>query len=250
MTLSDLPPFCCPTLVQLARMLSTCHDLQTLRLERITILASPGVAPLEPVELKYLERLSLEEVDTSRILSILSPGHCELHLELQDLNNDADMLESLRRFAGQANIRELDIMFSETRSDATLAQLLHLTTGPLLDLIYLKLIDMDLRNSELDVLAGYSLMTLPPASISDTSGLPRLGLLEFQYCTIHTAPASFHNAITAFPWITLRLANCRYSLTTQDENNINEVLEPISDTSDFGIQLSELLPDRVSFFTW
>ncbi|KAF8601501.1 hypothetical protein BDV93DRAFT_524672 [Ceratobasidium sp. AG-I] len=254
MILSELPPFCSPTLAQLARMLSTCRNLHTLRLENVTMLTSPDIVAPEHVELKCLERLTLNEVDASRILPIIHPGHLELSLELQDLIDDTDTLDLLRLFASRANIHELYLKLPDTRSDETLAQLLHLAVGPLLGLGELKLRDMNLHNSELDALANSSPSQngdSPSSALMGTrSNLAQFYQLEFLYCTIHTTPEAFHNAFSAFPWIRLRLFACSHTHATQEENSLTDVLQLIRGASGFGARLSQLMPGRVSFFSW
>lgn len=125
MMFSDLPASCCPTLTQLAQMLSTCPHLENLWLERIAIPSSQDAAAPETVELVHLRQLTLLEVDVQRVLSIISPGREGLKLELRSAIGDPDPLEPLRPFAGRANIHRLTLHSWERCSLAVLTQLLH-----------------------------------------------------------------------------------------------------------------------------
>ncbi|KAF8601488.1 hypothetical protein BDV93DRAFT_608026 [Ceratobasidium sp. AG-I] len=253
MSLSDLPPFCCPTLAQLARVLSTCPSLCDLRVERITILTSPDIVTPVPAALEDLDRLTLKEVDVAALLSIISPGQCEMDLELEDLNDDTGIFEPLRSFASKANILTLTLTLSETRPDVALTQLFHYTGSSLLDLECLTLADMNIRDSELRVLASHSLtqtdQILSSVSVGHTNELFPLGNLLLKSCVIHATPVALHDAIFAFSVTGLILNDCKYSYTAQGAgNSAMEVCEPIHYTSDFGTELSELMPDLLEIY--
>ncbi|KAF8601481.1 hypothetical protein BDV93DRAFT_524658 [Ceratobasidium sp. AG-I] len=251
MSLSNLPIFCCPTLAQLARMISTCPHLQTLYLERIMIPTSTDVMLPEPVALDHLGTLVLKEVDITRVLPILSPGPSELGVQIRDITDDANTLESWYSFAGKANICELDLTLSKTRSNQALARLLYSAISLLPSLRCLTLVDMDLRDSELIAVAGHFLaqdnQTLSSFSISTAGGLSSMNSLRLWSCTIRATSTALHNVVTAIHCTDLRLAFCNYLLITQGEDGITETLEPISVESDFGIRLCGLMPNRVSF---
>ncbi|KAF8604016.1 hypothetical protein BDV93DRAFT_606368 [Ceratobasidium sp. AG-I] len=253
MTLSNLPSSCCPTLAQLARVLSTCPDLQFLELEHITFPVSIGPAP-EPAELGRLQRLYLTEVDLGSVFSIISPKGSELHLTLRSAIDDIGALELLLSFARRVSIQELDLTFSETRSDWTLVRLLHPVSSPLLGLRRLALSKMNLRDSELSELAIYSFVhdttILASASAGTTSAGSQPSTLKMSSCTIHTSPEVLHNAFASLSWHRLVLYNCHHSLTAEGTDSATEALVPIKSTSEFGIRLSELLPDRVEFYYW
>ncbi|KAF8608424.1 hypothetical protein BDV93DRAFT_519468 [Ceratobasidium sp. AG-I] len=235
-SLSDLPSWCSPTLVQLAHMLSACPALETIRLERITIPdATNPVAP-ELVELERLCSLSLIDVDVSRVLSIISSSHDKLDLELGGIIGDADTLESLCSFFGRANICELRLALLETRSNQTLAQLLLSAISPLVSLRRLTLRNMSLHDSELTALAW--------TRAQNNQTLPSKYSLALGFCTIRATPTAFYNAVSAIPWTSLRLCRCNYLLIAQGEGGVTEVLQPITTRSDFGVQLSELLAGR------
>ena len=129
LSLSDLPSFCYLTLLQLARALFTCPDLQNVYLKRIAIPASVHQMTPEPVELRCLRRLSLNEVDISKIPSIVSLKCCELDLALPDIVDDNEALGSLWLFSGRNSTGELTLILQETRSDVDLTRLLHSITG-------------------------------------------------------------------------------------------------------------------------
>lgn len=252
MRLADLPSVCSPSLVQLARILSTCPNLRTLWLQRIAISASLGAVALEPVELKHLKSITLDEVDVASVFSIISTG-CELYLKLRGVAGDSNMVASLCLFAGRVDIRKLTLTLSETRSDEALAQLLHSTISLLPDLESLKLEDMNLRDSELNALASHppaqNNYFLPSALVDTADGFTQIGNLELQFCTIHTTAGTFHNAVSAFPWRRLMLTECNHCPVAEgNSDGVTEVLEPIDTQSEFGIRLKKLRPGRVSIY--
>ncbi|KAF8608422.1 hypothetical protein BDV93DRAFT_519464 [Ceratobasidium sp. AG-I] len=250
-SLSDLPPSRCPTLEQLSRMLSTCATIRSIHLECITIPDSKNAAAPETVELKYLRDLSLIDVDVSRVLSIIAPGHDELNLTFRGVVDDTATLESLCSLFGRANLSQLTLMLLEPRSDQALARLLLSALGPIIFFRNITLKNMHLYDSELSALAYHSptqKVEALPSSWSETTGGPRQRLtLVLQDCTICTTPKVFYDAVSAIPWGTLRLPGCRHLLTTQGEDGATEVLQPTTSGSDFGIQLAELLADRSGF---
>ncbi|KAF8601480.1 hypothetical protein BDV93DRAFT_608018 [Ceratobasidium sp. AG-I] len=249
MWLVNLPPVCSPTLAQLARILSTCPTLTVLHLEDIALLASLDTVVLKSVVLEQLSSLILKEVDIAGVLSIISPGLEQLALELHGVTGDTDTLEALNLFAGRANLLALTLTLSDTRSDVALAQVLHSVTSPLLSLKYLTLEDMDLRASELGILAGHSLpQNIPPLSLAlvGATGIScPIDSLDLKSCIIHASLAVFHEAISSVPWATLMFRGCKRSLTVQGEsNNEFEPFERINNASNFGTQLRELMPGR------
>lgn len=246
MKLDNLPFFCCPTLVQLARILSTCPALQDLWLERIMIPASPDIVPPKAIELKDLNRLSLEKVDIPMVLSIISPGGCELDLRLEGAIDDINTLASLRSFANRSNIQLFTLTLLEERLDRALAQFFHSIIGSLPGLRRLRLLYMSLHESELGALANYP---MPSELVSTTGGSPSIGVLELHDCTIRTTATVFHNAITALPWPRLLLVGCNHCFTTQGEaGGATEMHERIFMESDFGIELNELMLDQVDMY--
>lgn len=251
MSLLDLPVFCCPTLEQFARMLSTCPGLQTLHLERVTIPASEDSMAPEPIELEHLDSLTLKEVDVRGVLSIIALGSHELGVELGGVADDIDTLESLRSFIGRTNVRELGLTLPETRSDQALSRLVRSTTRPLLGLRCLTLSDMNLRASELNLLASHSLpennQILHPALVDPVGTFPQIDRLEVWFCTIDATPEGFRNAVSAIHCIDLRLALCKHVFTDPEDNGVTEVLELDDSTSEFATRLCALMPNRVIF---
>ncbi|KAF8601498.1 hypothetical protein BDV93DRAFT_585252 [Ceratobasidium sp. AG-I] len=254
MSLSDLPSFCCPTLGQLKRMLSTCNNLRILRLERIVIPTSQDVTPSEPVELESLKNLFLEEVNAAMILSIISGGGFKLELVLRDIDDDTDMFESLRLFANRTSVYALTLKLSETRSEMGLTRLFHSVKSSFIGLKCLTLEDMQLRDSELNALVIHSLAqnchTIHLASEGATGEHPKTGKLKLRYCTILTSPTVLHNAISHLPWARLTVTNCDHFLATPGEaDGANNILELIRRKSEFGAQLLELMSDGVEIFS-
>lgn len=116
MKLANLPSSCCPSLVQLARMLSSCPCLRSLILRHITFPASLGAGP-EPAELQYLGYLYLSEVDLQSVLPIISPKRGVLRLKLHNFVDHTKILEPLLSFANRVHMYDLELTLSETRSD-------------------------------------------------------------------------------------------------------------------------------------
>ncbi|KAF8608423.1 hypothetical protein BDV93DRAFT_249268 [Ceratobasidium sp. AG-I] len=247
-SLSDLPPSRCPTLEQLARMLSTCTTIRSIHLERITIPDSKNTAAPETVQLKYLRNLSLIDVDVSRVLSIIAPGHDELNLTFRGVVDDTATLESLCSLFGRANLSQLTLMLLEPRSDQALARLLLSALSPILQFRNIILKNMHLYDSELSALAYHNPTQdgeALPSTLLNTTGGPRQRLtLVLLNCTICTTPKVFYDAVSAIPWGTLRLPGCGHLVTTQGEDGAIEVLQPTISRSDFGDQLVALLAGR------
>ncbi|KAF8596484.1 hypothetical protein BDV93DRAFT_548333 [Ceratobasidium sp. AG-I] len=246
MSLSNLPSSCCPTLVQLARLLSTCPDLGYLILKDITFPVCLDPTP-ETAVLEQLEYLHLAEVDLRSLLPILSPQNSELHLELPCPIEDIDTLESLLSFVGRANMHELTVTLSETRFDQALVRLLHPVSSPLLGLQKLTLLNMNLDDSELSELAMHSFVhdsaILASASIGTASEVPQTRGLELWHCIICTSPETLHSAFPSLSWHTLTLYKCRYSPTA---DGAVDALVKITPASEFGLRLTELRPDWVN----
>ncbi|KAF8601499.1 hypothetical protein BDV93DRAFT_232223 [Ceratobasidium sp. AG-I] len=244
--LVGLPLVCCPSVVQLARVLSTCPGLWSLDLEHITFPASSDATP-EPVELRCLQYICLKEVDISSVLVVISAKSGELVIELRDIIND-DMLEALLSFARRSSISKLALTLSDTRSDQALSRLLHPVTSPLLGIQRLTLGYMSLRDSELNDLATHSFdrndALLSSVSIVTTIQ-PRT--LELWICTINTTPEALRDAIFTYPWQRLTLSDCYHSAIMQGADGATEVSNQINSTSDFGIRLNELIPGRAEF---
>ncbi|KAF8601493.1 hypothetical protein BDV93DRAFT_524668 [Ceratobasidium sp. AG-I] len=253
MFLSDLPSCCCPTPTQLARILSTCPQLLTLHLERITFPTFLDTAP-EPADLDHLQYLYLKEIDIAGVLPIISTKSDKLNLKLPSPIDTANALKSLLSFARRTNIYELDLTLSETRSDQALAQLLHPASSPFLGLKVLMLSNMSLRDSELNELTARSLIQdnaiLPPTPADTTGGPLESRTLVMWYCTIFASSEVFRNAFLTLSWHKLMLNNCHHPLTDQGADGATEALVPIDSTSGFSIQLSELLPGRVDVSYW
>ncbi|KAF8596488.1 hypothetical protein BDV93DRAFT_610867 [Ceratobasidium sp. AG-I] len=249
MRLVDLSPVCCLSLVQLARILSTCPRLWSLLLERVAFSASFNTAPEpEPAEFENLNYLCLQEIDLPSVLPILSPENTVLSVKFLEVIDDADTLESLASFARKSSIDELDLTLLETRSDVTLARLLHPFSATFLGLQKLKLSNMNLRDSELNELATHFLAqnnAISPSASADTpDGATRLHSLTMLRCTIHTTPEAFHNAVSVLPWHRFELTSCYCAFTIQQEYGTTDMLEPINYTSNFGVRLRELLHNR------
>ncbi|KAF8604017.1 hypothetical protein BDV93DRAFT_556026 [Ceratobasidium sp. AG-I] len=252
-SLSNLPSSCCPTLVQLVGVLSTCPNLLSLDLERLTFPASLGPVP-EPAKLGKLQHLYLTEIDLGSVLPVLSPKNSKLHLNFQSPIDDIDTLQLLLSFVDRASIHRLDLTLPEARSDQALVRLLHPFSNPLLDLQKLTLSELNLRDSELSELAVHSFVhdsaTLASALVGTTSRDSQSRTLVMWHCTIHTSPEALHNAFSSLSWDILNLNDCHHFVTTQGADGAAETLVPINSTSEFGIRLSELLLNRLDFGYW
>ncbi|KAF8601487.1 hypothetical protein BDV93DRAFT_608025 [Ceratobasidium sp. AG-I] len=250
--LEDLPSTCCPTLMQLAQILSTCRTLRTISLERIQISTPLDMIATQPVELENLEYLLLKEVDIPKLLSIISSGRKELKLILGGVTNDTDTLETSGSFSRRANIETLTLTLPETRSNTALAQLLYFSICSIPSLEDLVLEDMVLRNCELNALVGHPLtrnaQNLSSVPIVATNKPSAIDSFVLRFCVIHATPAVFHQAVSALSWDRLNLSGCSHSFTAQGEgDSTTKALQSIHSGSEFGIQLKRLMPGQLDF---
>ncbi|KAF8601504.1 hypothetical protein BDV93DRAFT_545796 [Ceratobasidium sp. AG-I] len=250
MWLAHLPPSSCLTLGQLAQILSSCPYLQTIGLESAMTPAFLDSAAIVLVELEHLRRMRLQEVDISGVLSIISPPARQLDLELGGAISNTNTLESLRSFFGRANIGQLTLTLSEPRPDGALAQLLYSISGSIRNLECLSLVDMCLRDFELNALANLPSIrigSLPPlASADSTDGAPRIYVFELRRCDIYATALELHSAITILSWDSISFAACNHFVASHGEaDGVAGVPEEITESSEFGTQLSELMSGRV-----
>ncbi|KAF8601496.1 hypothetical protein BDV93DRAFT_608030 [Ceratobasidium sp. AG-I] len=248
--LQGLPSTCCPNLAQLAQILSTCPTLRTISLERVQMSIPPNTVSPAPVNLEHLESLSLLEVDIPKILSIILPGRKKIDLTLKGFVDNDDTLNTFYRFISRADVQKLTLTLSEVRSDAALSQLLPSAMIFTPELERLALHDMNIRESEINILHDYSFSPnaqLMPPPISTLADLPRIKEIQLHSCIIHSPPEVFCNAIRNLLGNRLLLTDCNHSPTTQGVSGATESLELIDETSDFGMQMAESLPGRVSF---
>lgn len=251
MWLSNMPSPCCITSAQLAKMLLTCPDLETLGLNNVMIPIPLDLMAFEPVRLEHLNVLYLKGVDISRVLSMIYPGRDKLDLQLDGIVSDTDTLESLHSFASRANMHNLTLTLSESRLDDALALLLYSVMSSIPHLRNLILSNMSLRSLELNTLAEHPIIqyssTLPLALAGDTNETSHIRELELLHCNIHATALAFHDAVSTLSWSTISLVGCNHVTTSQGEAaDTTEVLERIAESSGFGAQLSELRPDRVN----
>ncbi|KAF8599923.1 hypothetical protein BDV93DRAFT_511307 [Ceratobasidium sp. AG-I] len=246
LSLCHLDAPCCPTLAQLAGVLSASPGLRRLRLKKMTIHDEIEPVIHSPVRLEHLQTLALDKLDDSSscgVISVLSLGRQSLDLTFKGDFNSSKTLMALRRFASENRIEKFRFTSVPTRQP--LQEILESLPG----ITYLVLDELKLGGPDINTLAHCnSIPPLPPSSPlvqpNPTSPLPKLKTLAFFDCTIFCDEATFKEAISSLSLKCFCLHNCSIEAPTGSQNMSSSVstrLCGIDATTELGIWLTEHL---------
>lgn len=241
LTVCHLDTAHCPTLTQLANVLSASPSLRSLRLSKMSITEDMDSVIRPPAKLEHLERLELDKLGDSsscKALSVFSLGKQSLNLTFNADFNTSTVLTDLRRLAAETPVGRFH--FTKILNRQPLQEILE----SLPDLKYLVLHELELEDSDLGILAHCtgktSLSPLSPfAHDSPTSPLPRLEKLALVKCTILCDQEAFQKVASSLCLESFYLRGCYIEDVTKSEKERDDRLRRIDAKTELGIWLTK-----------